>query len=212
VTDRFYLRAFLRAYCNNLITGAFIPSEGFDYSFVEYGGKNLVHYDFDLKANDNIGAYFINSNVFLLADNDLDEDRKERYNKIKRSNFKYEQTDLPEIENIIPENILKDFLLKEVNCDQNSVNSKFPIQDLKTKLGKAFDGVTRKGKKVAIQSETGGTLSSHYKSRLSSYVHEQIINGTYTWSELKTSAPLARIVEELYSFIKTKGRKTWENN
>jgi len=205
VTDRFYLRAFLLAYCNQAQI-SYVPNEGYDFSFVEYGGKNLVHYDFDQKPNDNIAAYFINSNVFLLADNDLDEARKEKYQKIRRKNFRYEQTDLPEIENILPEKILKDFLIKEVKCDEASVTKIFPIKDQKAKLGAIFDGVTKKTKLVPIQAKNGGTLEPRYKSKLSQFVYNNIVNGTYTWNDLQSSRPLKRIVEELYSFIKSKSR------
>lgn len=206
VTDRFYLRAFLNAFCKTLEQDDFIPSEGYDYSFVEYGGKNLVHYDFDKKGDDNIAAYFINSNVFLLADNDFDPLRHEKYSKINRPNFRYEQTDLPEIENIIPDKILKDFLLNHLGCDPISVNPIFPITNVTDKMGIVFNGVKKKGKKVVIQAKSGGTLKSDYKSKLSQYVYEQIIKGTYSWADLMESPALDRIIRELYTFIKIKGR------
>lgn len=208
ITDRFYLRAFLKAYCKKLKAGAFIPSEGFDYSFVEYGGKNLVHFDFDESSEDNIAAYFINSNVFLLADSDFDPIKEQKYKKINRANFKFEQTDLPEIENIIPEQILQDFLLNGLKCDPESVTSIFPISNSKQKLGKTFKGVTKKKKAVAIESKSGGTLSSDYKTKLSQFVHENISNGTYEWEDLTASPILERITKSLYNFIKLKSNKS----
>ena len=73
-------------------------------------------------------------------------------------------------------------------------------------MGIIFNGVKKKGKKVVIQAKSGGTLKSDYKSKLSQYVYEQIIKGTYSWADLMESPPLDRIIRELYTFIKIKGR------
>lgn len=121
ITDRFYVRAFLYAFLNSLPDSGFHPNEGFDFSFIEYAGKNLVHYDFDELSERNISSYFINSNVFILADSDFDEQKHKKYNKIKRTNFVYMQTNLPEIENLLPGEVLMSFLLEELKCDPDSL-------------------------------------------------------------------------------------------
>lgn len=45
ITDRIYLRAFLTAFLKN--KSGLHPIEGLNYTFIEYGGKNLVHYMFE---------------------------------------------------------------------------------------------------------------------------------------------------------------------
>ncbi|MGQ7856629.1 ATP-dependent nuclease [Pedobacter sp. WC2501] len=207
VTDRFYLRAFLHAFVQQLASGSYAPSEGYDFSFVEYGGKNLVHYDFDSSSENNIAAYFINSNVFLLADSDFDSAKHVKYEERQDENFMYRKTDLPEIENLLPDSILKDFLLEAVKCDPGSLEGIFPIKH-SSKLGKIFSGVMRNKKPVQIMARTGGTLSSAYKSKLAQFVHENILSGRYSWDELATLSTLKLIVEDLYGFIKNRNRRS----
>ena len=45
ITDRLYLRAYLTAYLKS--GQKFNPIEGLNYTFIEYGGNNLVHYLFE---------------------------------------------------------------------------------------------------------------------------------------------------------------------
>lgn len=206
ITDRFYLRAFLHAYCNSLADHQYRPSEGYDYSFIEYAGKNLVHYDFDDKKNGNIGSYFLNSNVFLLADSDFDQEKHKKYEKINRPNFVYHKTHVPEIENLIPELILKKFLLEELHCDPKSVELITSISP-NAKLGEIFNAVTRNRKKIKIEASHGGTLSSYYKSKLSKYVYDHFMDGNITWADLSISKPLKTIIESMYQFIQQKNGK-----
>jgi hypothetical protein len=206
ITDRFYIRAFLHAYLNSLPGSNYHPNEGFDFSFIEYAGKNLVHYDFDERNDDNISSYFLNSNVFILADSDFDEEKHKKYSRIKRNNFVYVQTNLPEIENLLPVETLKKFLLEELKCDRSSLPelSKGFSDD---KLGALFSKVKKDGKLVKICAKYGGTLSPYYKSLLSKYVYEKIMKHEIDWATLSTSADLKRVVEKLYGFISEKNKK-----
>jgi hypothetical protein len=206
ITDRFYIRAFLHAYCQTLAIDEYKPKEGFDFSFVEYAGKNLVHYDFAGNADENIASFFINSNIFLLADSDFDEEKHIKYEKIRRPNFSYHKTEVPEIENLIPEEVLKLFLLRELHCDVESVQALKAIKPA-TKLGKALSSLTKKGKPVPIQAKFGGTLSAYYKSKLSKYIHDKILSGEITWHNLAQSERLKEIILSLYKFVKDKNKK-----
>lgn len=207
VTDRFYLRAFLQAYCDTLQEGEYVPKEGYDYSFIEYGGKNLVHYDFGNKqGDDNIAAFFLNNRVFLLADSDFDNDKHSRYEKIKCKNFKYHKTDLPEIENLLPDNILKAFL-QSLKCATDSIEKALPIPD-NVKLGNHFSKwITRGGKAIKFEAKNGGTLRSDYKSKLSQFVHNKISGRDFTWEHLKSRSQLKTIIEDLYKFIEASNKK-----
>jgi hypothetical protein len=206
ITDRFYLRAFLNAYCKSLDEDQYRPNEGYDFSFIEYAGKNLVHYDFEDSNGDNIASYFLNSNVFLLADSDFDLEKHKKYEKINNPNFTYLKTQVPEIENLIPEKILKAFLIEDLHCDPKSVDS-LPSLGANSKLGKTFSGITRKGKLIPIEAKHGGTLSPPYKSKLSKYVYTQILTDQLKWDDLVSSKRLKDIVVSLYKFIKKNNGK-----
>lgn len=207
VTDRFYLRAFLQAYCDTLQESEYVPKEGYDYSFVEYGGKNLVHYDFSNTTDENnIAAFFLNNRVFLLADSDFDKDKHSRYEKIETENFKYHKTDLPEIENLVPDDILRSFL-QSLECDTDSIEKAFPVP-ANIKLGRHFSKITRRGKPVKFEAKAGGTLSSDYKSRLSQFVYNKIASHDFAWEHLQSKSQLKNIVEDLYEFIKTSNKRS----
>ncbi|NCD69939.1 AAA family ATPase [Mucilaginibacter agri] len=224
ITDRFYLQCFLYAYCDSQNVNAFRPEEGLHFSFIEYGGKNLIHYNFenqlkykrsdnDLEApiisNDKIEAYFINSNVFLLADSDFNGEKHERYSKIDKNNFKYVQTEVPEIENMTPDRILRDYLIDEVKCNVEDVDKCFPIRNHKQKLGRYFKNKFKLGngfRKFEAPSG-GGTLNYSYKKGLANFVHARIMEREYKWEDLLVSPPLKNAIEELYDFIKSKNSR-----
>lgn len=216
VTDRLYIRAFLKAYCNSKNFKGTAPIEGFQYSFVEYAGNNLIHYCFDHELSDKIdsldqqmNAFFINSNVFLLADSDFSQDQKHAfYDKIseKRNNFRYHKTEVPEIENLLPVSILKSWLTKDIGAAENEVEQIFQNTFNNLKLGDFFSGKLSKGKgKRKFKKENeGGTLRSDYKSRLADFVHKGISNGEINWEELKESVILDKLIIDLHNFISEK--------
>lgn len=215
VTDRFYLQSFLYAFCKTQREKDFKPVEGLHFSFIEYGGKNLIHYEFDHKYKEvksveiedeedfktKIQAYFINANVFLLADSDFDTEKHKYFESIKKPNFEYHKTDLPEIENILPDKVLKGFLINELRVSEEDAASLFPI-DHSVKLGEYFQGKIKYGKGFRkINAESGGTLSPKYKKWLADYVHKSILNKTFLWSDLEKSEKLKTIVKSLYNYI-----------
>jgi len=206
ITDRFYIRAFLQAFLKTIDIDAYHPNEGFDFSFIEYAGKNLLHYNFDAGIDENISAFFINSKVFVLADTDFDLRKHIKYQKIDRKNFTYVQTKVPEIENLLPESIIKKFLLEELKCDNNSVKG-ISFSGRNEKLGKMLNGVTKKGRILKLEALHGGTLSAYYKSKLSKYVFDQINSGKVNWDTLSTSYQLQHIVNKLYKFIKNSNKR-----
>ncbi len=214
ISDRLYLRAFLLAYSRE---EKFLPSEGLHFSFIEYAGKNLVHYNFDHKGEDSlddenmqkIKAYFVNTNVFLLADSDFDKQKHEKYEKIKRPNFRYHQTIEPEIENLIPEIILKDWLLKEIKCDENDIAACFLNPVGNQKLGDYFDKrfKLKNGKDYRkFVAKHGGTLNSRYKNSLVNFVYNSIIEEKYSWKILSQNSTLSKIITDLYKFIIEKNK------
>jgi AAA15 family ATPase/GTPase len=211
VTDRFYLQAFLKAYSDQLDDGKFRPVEGLHFSFIEYGGKNLVHFEFDhtykQEADDQlkkkIEAFFINSNVFLFADSDFNAEKHDVFEAIKRPNFKYCKTSLPEIENIVPESLIQSYLTEGLKCDAAEVAACFPL-DHKVKLGRHLAGKITYGKGFRKFESDGGTLRPDYKNGLADFVHKKITDGAFSWKEVPDKSALRSTIITLYDFIKAK--------
>lgn len=214
VTDRLYLRAFLQAYWRSLGNQG-IPTEGLNYSFMEYAGNNIVHYNFDHEIKQEepeidrqIKAFFLNSKIFLLADSDFSKEARHAFYEevsVKRDNFQYFKTELPEIENILPDSILQSWLTEVVKCDPKEVKLRFKTKIGKEKLGKYFDEKFTKGatKRRFMKDNEGGTLRSDLKASLCDYVHNGVLSNEIKWDELKTSPMLLKLVEQVHAFIKS---------
>ena len=210
VTDRFYLQAFLHAYLNRPSAAPFKPTEGLHYSFVEYGGKNLVHYEFDheVEPGDDavqkrIRAYFLNANVFLVADSDFNAERHFVLEEIKRDNFKFVQTGLPEIENLLPEAVLGNFLKEILHAKPDEIERCFSDNTI-LKLGDRWKSKLKCGNSFRKIDGPGGTLKPFYKKSLADFVHQQIIKNKIDWATLENSQELKQLTENLYLFIESK--------
>ena len=116
IADRFYLRAYMKKYIEELkddkadekkILSSF--REDYHYSFVEYQGANLTHWNFDQndENSDNILTTSICGNVFLIADGDISNKGKGNRAAIykKMLGERFHELPVKEIENLIPEKI-----------------------------------------------------------------------------------------------------------
>ncbi|WP_343523837.1 AAA family ATPase [Pedobacter sp.] len=218
VTDRLYVRAFMYAYCNSDEHAKVAPIEGMNYTFIEYAGSNLIHYDFmdtsidpgDQLVMREIKSFFVNSNVFLLADSDFNKEVKhEFYSAIKKDNFKYFNTELPEIENLIPDKLLKNWLIDEVGCKKEEVELCFKTKNPSLKLGDYFTDKFSKGKKSFRKFTSqgqGGTLRGDYKKSLAEFVYKSILEKKFTWSDLEESSIITKLTRELLEFIDRKNK------
>jgi len=215
ITDRLYLKAFLFAYYDRGIQNDSVPVEGLNYSFIEYAGNNLLHYSFEhsmsARSDDftkDIKAFFINSNVFLLADSDFGKEEKHQfYESLQtQNNFRYFQTGLPEIENLLPDSILKSWLTFDLKCSAEEVEACFVTPAVDEKLGSYFHEKFsyRKSKRKFMQPGGGGTLRGDLKQRLANFVHGGIMNRSITWIDLAESMVIKKLIPELDSFIKKK--------
>ena len=218
ITDRLYLRAFMFAYYSASNSVKTRPIEGLNYSFIEYAGNNLIHYNFDHQMSSDsegsehkIKAFFINSNVFLLADSDFGNEAKHQFYKEfeKRKNFEYFQTELPEIENLLPNSVLKSWLLDDLKCDQKEIDACFELPISDEKLGAYFHEkfIYKNKLRKFINPAEGGTLRADLKKRLADYVHTGIMNKSIKWDELQKSEVLKRLVIQLDKFIQKKNQK-----
>ncbi|WP_345953018.1 AAA family ATPase [Mucilaginibacter sp. PAMB04168] len=215
ITDRLYLKAFLFAYLNHLGAECYRPKEGLNYAFIEYGGKNLAHYSFDEDFSpedesllEKIDSYFLNSNVFVLADHDMNDEKHEPFLAINRNNFRYRHTVGPEIENLLPPSVWGKYFLEEVSCDPEKISEALDF-DNKIKLGAHFQGkIFKKGVELKIEKLQGnGTLEYRYKRGIAGFVHRKVMAKEILWPELEASEPLRNIVGEIYQFIAGKNYK-----
>jgi len=163
ITDRLYLKHYLELYCKKYPDKK-VYRENIDYTFIEYGGGNVVHFNFDEKIDDSnsINAKYINNKIFLIADNDNTKpgtkkaNRKEKYKGLLGNNF-YELSAI-EIENLITFETLKQILInqnedeKEKICEVLSNKKQFSNK----KLGKFIDKLFPEGdiKRYAAESGT----------------------------------------------------------
>lgn len=96
ITDRLYLKHYLKLYCDKHKDKT-VYRENIDYTFIEYGGGNIVHFNFDnIDDLNSVNARYINNNIFLIADNDNSkEGRKQEERKCTRSNWEKISTNYP---------------------------------------------------------------------------------------------------------------------
>ena len=199
ITDRLYLKHYLKLYCKKYPDKK-VYRENIDYTFIEYGGGNVVHFNFDEKIDDSnsINAKYINNKIFLIADNDNTKpgtkkaSRKEKYSALLKDNF-YELP-VTEIENLITFETLKQILInqnpdkEEEICEALSNKKQFSNK----KLGKFIDELFPAGdiKKYAAES---GTI----KNKLE--FCKEAINVMNDYDELSEEAKT--LTQKIYEFI-----------
>jgi hypothetical protein len=139
ITDRMYLREYLRKYMSD---NNYPYKEDSHFSFVEYGGKNLVHWKFSPKA-DKKNEEFIDAlktvgSPFLITDGDVSQKWKDRFSIELPSRYWF--CPGKEIENLIPEEILIKYL-------ENELKDKF-ADNLKVKVNFKKYSTYKKNKKL----------------------------------------------------------------
>lgn len=199
ITDRLYLKHYLELYYKKNPKEK-VYRENIDYTFIEYGGGNVVHFNFDEKIDDSnsINAKYINNKIFLIVDNDNTKprtkkaNRKEKYKGLLDNNF-YELS-ATEIENLITFETLKQILInqnpnkEEEICEVLKDKKEFTNK----KLGNFIDELFPEGgiKKYAAES---GTI----KNKLE--FCKEAINVMNGYDELSEEAKT--LTEKIYKFI-----------
>ena len=205
-TDRKYLRAYLRAYCERTET-SFSPIEDLHFAFFEYGGSNLAHYLFEEgPSREEIGgieARFVANRIFLLADRDAGKDeRHDRLREQQHPGFVYEVTPTIEIENLLSSRVLADVLpswLRIPTADprlQALREEDYANERMGTFLSRVFGTTIR-----ATVVDKSGTLDTYYKNRLADLSAQHI-----TWATMST--PARELTERLYRFIESHNRRS----
>lgn len=153
ITDRLYLKKYLDIYQDYLLEQKIITTklkEDFNYSFVEYGGGNIVHWSFTNELGwDKMQASKISSKIFVIADKDS-SDEKPSSEKAKRlAQLKEKLGDRfrivngREIENTLSEKAIIETVKKIEGKNAQNVSyaeKKIKIEKYKTqKLGKFIE-------------------------------------------------------------------------
>lgn len=198
ITDRLYLKHFLNLYSMKHPEQTSFR-ENIDYTFIEYGGGNLVHFNFESQDSaESINAKYINNKIFLIADNDGNSPtskkgrRKSRLKEILGDNF----FELPvlEIENLITQETLKTVLIKQNPDKSEIINQKLSKKkDFRNqKLGNYIDKLF--GKAIREYAGESGTI----KNKLD--FCSAVIEETNNYDNLSEEAK--QLTEKLYNFIK----------
>lgn len=198
ITDRLYLKHYLKLYCNKHKDKK-VYRENIDYTFIEYGGGNVVHFNFDqVDKIDSINAKYINNKIFLIADNDNSKAgsakalRKERYREQLKDNF-YE---LPvvEIENLITFDTLRSVLVEQNPNKKDQLNEVLKKEKdfSKKKLGRFIDSLFLNEGIKKYASESGAI-----KDKLS--FCKSIVEIVDDYDKLSEEAK--NLIEKIYLFI-----------
>lgn len=200
VTDRLYLKHYLKLYFekhgkSNLFR------ENIDYTFIEYGGGNIVHFNFEDEDYENsINAKYINNRIFLIADNDNTKEgekkheRKERLKQVLGDKF-YELP-VTEIENLLSQETIKQILQQQNPKCIDIIEEKFAEERKyqKRKLGRYIDGLFKE-KGLKKYSASSGAIRD--KLSFCQTAIEQITDYDMLTVEAKD------LVEKVVSFIET---------
>ena len=142
ITDRKYIRKYLELYWKENKPQK-IHLEDLHYSFVEYAGSNIVHWNFDKGNKDeNIEAFRINNNIFLILDSDVDKKeirpKEERHSNLKailKDNLYI--TEGKEIENTLSIQIIKKVVIDYENV--TPLDLKFKKPNKETTIAKSYN-------------------------------------------------------------------------
>lgn len=151
VSDRNYIKAFLKSYIDHLGKEAKVLKEDIDYAFFEYAGSNIEHYFFDdINTNESdeliekINALALSNRIFLLADSDCStktSKKGKRLKSLKKSKsdnfYPYVIWDIREIENLLTKGVWKEVLITMCNKELIDKNE----TDIQSKIESALNDV-----------------------------------------------------------------------
>lgn len=181
ISDRIYIRAFLKSYCKYLKKK--YPKEDIDFAFFEYAGTNLNHYFFDNNINEklqndiveDIKAMALSNRIFLLADSDnvtANSAKGKRLKKIeqaKSNNFVPEIIRTHrEIENFLPGLVWEDVLIEL--CNKNIVASDKAIVESK------IEDVLKSVKSINYSKKYIGEFLNEVRNKMGKISGKFIVN------------------------------------
>jgi len=225
ISDRNYLKAFLKAYCKS--EGKIYPKEDIEFAFIEYAGSNIDHYNFEEEElKEKINAFSINNKIFLISDYDGEyrAAKHKIYEEIasENENFEYQTTkDYKEIENLLPFKVWDKVLIHF--CDKRKVKTEEDVTRVQSLIsasllrrkeetykdsyvGKLLNSIRTKVPELnKIWDKSEGTLIN--KAEVSYKVLELTEKSVITWGDLKTNPKIVSIIENMYGFIQQSNYK-----
>lgn len=201
ISDRLYFRAYLHAYLAELATRqskTVSLLEGLHYTFLEYAGGNVTHFDFTAQDGrftpqtiEDIKALSISNRILLVADRDAGKDTRHQSTESKQHNaFKYEILPVREVENLLSPALLAKGLKKLYSSRDfdpaQLIQADYRISYIGKYLQNQYGGFP------ASFTADSGTIKNKRK------LAEVIIPGL-TWSEMSPAAQ--KFTKTLYDFI-----------
>lgn len=111
ISDRLYIRRYLELYMQQLPAGEPRFKEDLHFAFLEFGGNNIVHYDFSdaQEATTNIKASKLANRIFLIHDADTGKEGRHQllYHQLGET---YQMLPVREIENLLTPVVLQQTL------------------------------------------------------------------------------------------------------
>lgn len=203
ITDRMYIRHYLALYQKHRLEmdPAFTPfKEDSHFSFIEYSGSNLVHYDFSEDSGaERIKVRRVSKNVFVIADKD---DKKDQKHKSLQEILgeSYCSLNVREVENLItPEtlNNVVDFFEKR----KRNGNYKLRSNVRQSEYAQEYLGTFIQEKLL----ESGELKYSYTEDSGSGTIRDKVafakavVASTTDWKHL--SPTTKRLTERVYEFI-----------
>lgn len=197
ITDRLYLQRYL-----DIIKKVNNVSEKFredvHYSFVEYGGNNITHFNFnkDISTSEQININKICGKSFLIVDNDGGKKAKrhQQLQECLKDNFYILQCN--EIENLLTPEILKNVIAEYEKVTVDDINSKLKItykNYRNKKLGTYIDQ-NLKERSRQTYADSSGTITGKV------LFSKKALNYINTLDDMSEEA--RQIAENLLEFIK----------
>ncbi len=208
VSDRLFIKGFLKVYFDKFPKQALV--EGYNYSFLEYAGNNLAHYDFtDEVETRNIKSFLLTNRIFLLADHDNGKESKHsKFEELSdNKDFVYETTVSKEIENLVPPKLLKLFLVEKLKANEERVkNYKFRYEDYSDiGFGAYLENIAVelkiKRKTYTQKNSNTGALSPHYKQVLSQFIFDKSTEGKVSWEDIIENGNTEKVMNSLVKFL-----------
>ena len=205
ITDRLYLKHYLDLYIFSH-EDAIKFRENIDYTFIEYGGNNITHFNFsDDDSLDKINANYINNKIFLIVDGDLNnpsDAKKNRKKELKEKlNDNFYELNVNEIENLLKLDTIKNVLKQDNPGQDEIIDSAFqnsPNHDSEY-LGKFIDEQISNATKpsdntIKKYAAASGTIKNKVKfcGNALSYIK--------SYDDLSENAK--ELTEKIYNFIK----------
>lgn len=203
ITDRKYIRAYLKAYMSQHDVRHFVEDRHF--CFVEYAGSNIEHFQFeDLEESvDLFRAIFaksISNRIFLLADRDSGKDaRHEALTKVASASggsFAYAVTPGREVENLVSVALLSAISEKVLEVRSNEISDRLKYEEFA--LGEVFLGEYLIEKLSGVLTRKicapSGTLKTSYKNSLADEVVREC-----SWALMSEDARALAV--EIYKFV-----------